>query len=214
MRGKGIAFHARAKRQSGYSLTELVVALGVAMVLMAVGLPAFLRFYRSYQLTNAATEVRDYLRLARYEAIRINKKACLDIENSGGQGMTSLTVLDYYKINDPSCLPDGIKTNYQTYLGAGGVLVASPSNLSGLAPTLGPLPSGITAPNQITFDARGAVCPLGPSSAAACTPASVNVFFLSSAVAPEAGYRAVLLLPAGSAQIWTGDTTGNWQKIQ
>jgi hypothetical protein len=40
------------------------------------------------------------------------------------------------------------------------------------------------------------------------------VFFLNSALAPDAGYRAVLLLPAGSIQMWTGDGAGNWQQTQ
>jgi len=33
-------------------------------------------------------------------------------------------------------------------------------------------------------------------------------------VAPEAGYRVVLLMPAGSLEIWTGDSTGNWQQLR
>src|SRR5277367_1426775 len=93
MRGKGFELHAHAKRQSGFSLTELVVALAVAMVLMAVGLPAFLRYYHSYQLTNAAIQVHDYLRLARYEAIRLNKPVALQIQpSSANPGMTVLWV--------------------------------------------------------------------------------------------------------------------------
>ena len=55
----------------------------------------------------------------------------------------------------------------------------------------------------ITFDARGAV-----------TSPNVNAFYLSSAIAPEAGYRAVLLMPAGSIQIWTADASGYWQQVR
>jgi len=55
----------------------------------------------------------------------------------------------------------------------------------------------------ITFDARGALI-----------PPNVNVFYLSSSIAPEAGYRAVLLMPAGSIQIWTADATGYWQQVR
>ena len=42
----------------------------------------------------------------------------------------------------------------------------------------------------------------------------VNVFYLSSTIAPEAGYRAVLLMPAGSIQIWTADPSGYWQQVR
>jgi len=55
----------------------------------------------------------------------------------------------------------------------------------------------------ITFDARGAV-----------TSANVNAFYLSSAIAPDAGYRAVLLMTAGSIQIWTADPSGYWQQVR
>jgi hypothetical protein len=54
----------------------------------------------------------------------------------------------------------------------------------------------------VQFDQRGAVKP----------PTNVNVFYLASAAAPEAGYRAVLLMPSGSIQIWSGDASGNWQQ--
>jgi hypothetical protein len=54
----------------------------------------------------------------------------------------------------------------------------------------------------VWFDARGAVQP----------PSAVNVFYLNSAVAPDAGYRAVFLMPAGSIQIWVADPAGNWQQ--
>ena len=56
----------------------------------------------------------------------------------------------------------------------------------------------------VAFDARGAVIP----------PTNVNVFYLASSVAPDAGYRAVLLMPAGSIQIWSGDSTGNWEELR
>lgn len=59
--------------------------------------------------------------------------------------------------------------------------------------------------SSITFDARGAV-----TFPANC----VNVFFLASAAGQDAGYRAVMLMPAGSIQIWTGDSTGNWQELR
>jgi len=61
-------------REYGFSLTELVVTLAVALILMAIGVPSFLRAYHSYLLTNAASQMADILRLSRYEAIRLNKQ--------------------------------------------------------------------------------------------------------------------------------------------
>jgi prepilin-type N-terminal cleavage/methylation domain-containing protein len=204
MRGKGLELHASAKRQPGFSLTELVVALAVAMILMALAMPAFLRFYHSYQLTNAAIQVRDYLRLARYEAIRLNKPVSLQMQPySATPGMTRLWVdSNGNGIWDP--------TEMTTLLGSSGNLVDSGSvpGTSALiaAASLGSFATNAPSPtsSQIPFDARGAVIP----------PTNVNMFYLASSVAPEAGFRAVLLLPAGSIQIWAANGAGNWQTIQ
>jgi Tfp pilus assembly protein FimT len=201
---KGLELQAMGKRQAGFSLTELVVTLAVAMVLLAVALPAFMRFYHTYQLTGAARQVRDYLWLARYEAIRLNKPVSLLIQpSSGNPGMTVLWVdSNGNGVVDP--------TEKTTLLGASGNLIDS-----GAVPGTSALISGASlgsfatfAPSPtnsaIQFDARGAVNP----------PTSVNMFYLASRVAPEAGFRAILLLPAGSIQMWTGDNSGAWQQTQ
>jgi type IV fimbrial biogenesis protein FimT len=206
--GKRLDLHTSAKQQPGFSLTELVVAVAVAMVLMAVGLPMFLRFYHSYQVTNAAIQVRDYLRLARYEAIRLNQQACLQIQpSSTSPGMTSLTVNDWNSTAGSCTKP----TNMTTLLSNSGNLVDGgtvpgtttliSSALQGSSyATNNPSPSTST----ILFDARGALVP----------PTSVNIFYLTSSLSPDAGYRAVFLLPAGSSLVWTSDATGNWQQLQ
>jgi prepilin-type N-terminal cleavage/methylation domain-containing protein len=205
VRGKGLELHAYVKRQTGFSLTELVVALAVALVLMAVGLPAFLRAYHSYQLSGAATQVANILRLTRYEAIRLNKNVdCIIQPSASDPGMTNLWAdSNWNGTLDP--------TEKMILLGNSGNLVDSGSvpntatliaNAVNSVTTNAPSPGG----SQIWFDARGAVIPP--------TPTNVNVFYLASSVAPEAGYRAVLLMPAGSIQIWTADTAGNWQQLR
>src|SRR5208337_5553000 len=76
-------------REYGFSLTELVVTLAVALILMAIGLPAFLRAYNSYLLTNSASQMADILRLSRYEAIRLNKPVeCQGQTNTSDPTMT------------------------------------------------------------------------------------------------------------------------------
>lgn len=193
---------ASVKRSRGYSLTELVVVLAVAMILIAVGLPAFLRAYHSYQLSNAATQVKDMMLLTRYEAIRLNKQInCMIQPSATNPGMTSL----WADSNGNNQLDPTEKT---ILLGNSGNLVDSGTvpgtstlftALGSLVPTA-PSPSG----SFVTFDARGAVIP----------PTKVTVFYLASSAAPEAGYRAVLVLPAGSVQMWTSDASGNWQQQQ
>jgi len=183
----------------GFSLTELVVALAVALILMAIGLPSFLRAYHSYLLTNSATQMADILRLSRYEAIRLNKQVNCQVQpyasdptmtivwaGNGPQGTGDKMILlgSSGNLVDASTVP---QTGTLLSQAVGGTVPATPSPSSAV----------------ITFDARGAV-----------TSANVNAFYLSSAIAPDAGYRAVLLMPAGSIQIWTADATGYWQQVR
>lgn len=194
----------RVRRVSGFSLTELVVAMAVAMILMAVSLPYFLRAYRSYQLSNAATQMADIVRLTRYEAIRLNKVInCVIQPDPGNPTMTRASMTDR-------------SGNPLTGVSSRVVLLGSSGNLvdSGSVPGASSLPAaallGATTPTAvppagatIQFDARGAV-----------TSGRVTVFYLNSPGLPDTGYRAVLLTPGGSIQIWTSDTSGNWQQMR
>jgi Tfp pilus assembly protein FimT len=195
-----------ARRQAGFSLTELLVALLVAIILLAVALPIFLRAYHAYQLTNAARQMADILRLTRYEAIRLNKQVnCVIQPYAGDPSMTSASMTD-------------ANGNALTGVGATTILLGNSGNLvdPGAVPAtsalltnskIGSMPTQtwptVTA---VDFDARGVVKPTVNVNT------YVNVFYLASAAAPEAGYRAVLLMPAGSIQIWSGDPSGNWQQ--
>jgi len=195
----------KARRVSGFSLTELVVAMAVAMILMAVALPYFLRAYRSYQLSNAATQTADIVRLTRYEAIRLNRVVnCVIQPDPGNPTMTRASMTD---VNGNPLTGFGSRA---TLLGPAGNLVDSGSvpGASNLAPAaaLGAITPTAVAPTGATiqFDARGALTPTG----------RVTVFYLNAPGSPESGFRAVLLMPAGSIQIWTGDSSGNWQQMR
>lgn len=188
----------RGRRQAGFSLIELLVAVIVAIVLLAVSLPMFLRAYHSYQLTNAARQVADILRLTRYEAIRLNQPVqCVMQPVTGDPTLIMSASMADAKGN--ALLGMGAA---KIYLGITGTLVAS---APGSVPTQASL--GTSTPSafpvtggNVQFDARGSVV----------APAGVSAFYLASPAAPDAGYRVVFLLPAGSMQMWTVDTSGNW----
>jgi type IV fimbrial biogenesis protein FimT len=202
MRGK-IEVRALVKRHSGFSLTELVVAIAVALILLAVGLPAFLRAYHSYELSSAANQVADILRQTRYEAIRLNTPVqCIIQPSAEYPGRTEL-----WADSNANGLLD--PTEKMVLLGSGGDLVGSgtvPDTAGLITSAVGPIATTAPTPtgSRITFDQRGAVNP----------PTDVNVFYLASSASPEAGFRAVFLLPAGSIQIWTGTALGNWQQVR
>jgi Tfp pilus assembly protein FimT len=195
----------RRTGETGFSVTELVVAMAVALVLMAIGMPAFLRAYHTYQLNNAASRVADTLRFTRYEAIRMNTQLNCQIQPYPGDPTMTSVWTDSNKDGQLD------STEQQVLLGSGGNLVAAggvPGSAALIAAanvtsgTTTPPPSGVA----IGFDSRGAVLPLNAPS--------VYIFYVASTNAPEAGYRAVLLMPAGSIQIWTGDVNGNWQQLR
>jgi len=192
------------RRKHGFSLTELVVAMAVALVLMGISMPYFLRAYRNYQLTNAAKQVADILRLTRYEAIRRNRPVNCVIQVSGSDP----TQTNAWSDGDNDGVED--PTEAQIRLGSGGNLVDSGSvagkgnllsaaNLGGLG-SFNPAPTGST----IQFDQRGAVI----------STTKVTFFYLGSSLAPDAGYRAVILMPNGALQIWTGDVKGSWGQLR
>ena len=190
------------KRNAGFSLTELVVAMAVALVLMGIGMPAFLRAYHTYQLSNAASQTAEILRFTRYEAIRRNMQLRCQIQPYAGDPTMTIMWTDSDKDGQPD------PTEQQILLGRGGNLVAG-AGVPGAATLTAAanITSGTTtvppSGTPITFDARGAV-----------TPSNVYMLYLASTSAPAAGYRAVLLMPAGSIELWTGDVNGKWQQLR
>jgi prepilin-type N-terminal cleavage/methylation domain-containing protein len=184
------------KREAAFSLTELVVALAIALILAGIGLPSFLRAYHTYQLTNAAQQVADILRLTRYEAIRLNKPMYCVIQPTG-----AMTYMWADPVSTDSQPAAGQKV---ILLQSSGNIIASsmPGGLQTAANTGTLTPVGTTG--NVKFDARGAVVPTG----------QLTVAYLANTDTTDPGYRAVILLPAGSIQIWTSDATGNWQEIR
>ncbi|HEY1482068.1 MAG TPA: GspH/FimT family pseudopilin [Candidatus Acidoferrum sp.] len=196
-------FRSVCKREAAFSLTELVVALAIALILAGIGLPSFLRAYHTYQLTNAAQQVADILRLTRYEAIRLNTQVnCLIQTSTSDSTMTNV----WADSNRNNAIDPGEKTvllqSFGNLVSAGAVSGASALPA---AANLGVTPVNPSSTNgSVSFDARGAVIPTG----------TVSVLYLANTNIPDPGYRAVILLPAGSIQIWTSDGSGNWQQLR
>lgn len=178
------------------------MAVAIAMVLMAISMPAFLRAYHSYQLTNAASNLADILRLTRYEAIRRNKAVNCVIKPMAGDPTMTNAFADVDGDGNPGPLEKVILLGNAGNLVDGGAVPGTTGLMAGAkvnSAAATPTPGNAT----IAFDSRGAVA-----------PPIINAFYLASPVAPEAGFRAVLLMPAGSIQIWIGDVTGNWAQLR
>ena len=187
-------------------MVELVVSICVMLVLTAMAIPSLMRSMRTYQLNSAAASVSDMLKFTRFEAVRRNTPINFlaqanalgwvvgtDSNNSGAIDATEKQQLI---------------TGYPTLL-----VYASPpipgANVISTAlggATLTPL-SGSNS--SVTFDARGAVRQ-GINGGLAVNP---YVFYVGNANDSDSGYRAVVLLPSGSVQIWTAPQGGPWRRV-
>lgn len=196
--------HLRRAHTGGFSLVELAVVLAVIMIITAVSLPYFLQAYGTYQLNDAATQVAGILKFTRYEAIRRNGPVSAQIRQvTSPRAMTNIWT-------DSNADGTEQNTEKQILLDDNIVLDASsvPPSTAALATAVGV--SALTAVSfsssagSITFDQRGAV-----------TPSSVRVLYVGNTARQTYGYRAVVLFPSGSVQIWTADATASagWNQI-
>src|SRR6266446_2553969 len=192
----------RRSRNRGFSMVELAVSLTVVLILTAIAVPTLMHSIRTYQLNSAAARVSDMLKFTRFEAVRRNKQINFLMQasvdgwivgtDSDNNGTVDATEKQQLIAGFAALLPSGVApspTAISAALGGASLTPKSGSN------------------GSVTFDARGAIRVGGTVSS------SVFVFYLGSAADPQFGYRAVVLLPAGSTQVWTAPAGGTWQQI-
>jgi Tfp pilus assembly protein FimT len=185
----------KIRTANGFSMAELVLVLTVTLIILAIGLPNFIQTYRSYQLNDAADRVAGVLKLTRFEAIRRNIPINCLIQGTATSA-NIWTDSNGDAIEQPS--------EHQTSLGDGVNLSVSGNipNAGGLAAAVGAGALTTLSPTNsaVTFDARGAV-----------NPPALYVLYIRNISVPGVGYRAVVLLPSGSVQLWAADSAGSWQ---
>ncbi len=190
-------------------MVELAVSMTVLLILTAIAIPNFMRSLRIYQLNDMAARLSDMLKFTRFEAVRQNKQLCFLMNQNGST---------WFLGTDSNC-SGALDANgrHQVITGFATLLPANTLGLPGQGAICNKLVNGsgpclndtLSGVNNATvrFDARGAIRAGGSVSA------SIFVFYVGSATNPEFGYRAVILLPSGSMQIWTGATGGAWQQV-
>ncbi|MGH9732610.1 MAG: pilus assembly FimT family protein [Candidatus Acidiferrales bacterium] len=191
----------RTNSARGVSLVETLVVMAVAAAILAIATPSFLQAYRGYQVDNAASQVAAVLKATRFQAIRLNTPVNFVVRTAGGQtriwGDSNVPVNDG---NEQTSEP-------QTLLGGNVNLVAAGvvPNTAGLAAAIGVPVLTATSPvnGQDIFDGRGAANPAAPG---------VFVLYVGNTTIPAVGYRAVVLMPSGSIQVWSVDSTGAWRQ--
>lgn len=178
------------RRTRGFSIVELLIVLLVIMIITGVALPAFLRAYQSYQVGDAASRMADIIKFTRFEAIRRNTPISCLIQQPAGT-TTAWTDSNGTGVKDPT-------ERQVLFSGTVGPIAAGAPN--GLAASVGTALTAVSLTNgAIRFDQRGAL-----------TIAAVDVIYVGNTAVPGAGYRAVVVLPSGSIQLWTAPAGGPW----
>jgi type IV fimbrial biogenesis protein FimT len=187
-------------RSRGFSMVELAVSMTVMLILTAIAIPSLMRSFRTYQLNDAASRLADQLKFTRFEAVRQNTQVSFLMQLSGSNWIVGTDS------NRSGALDATDKqfviTGFATLLSSG--VAPSPTAITA---KVGALTTKSGSNGSVTFDARGAIRVGGNVST------SVFVFYIGSSTDPEFGFRAVILLPSGSTQIWTAPNGGTWQQI-
>lgn len=190
---------------AGFSMVELAVSIFVMLVLTALAIPSLMRSMRTYQLNNAAANVSDMLKFTRFEAVRRNTQINFLMLNNGPAGWLVGTDSNNNGAFEPLEKRQSI-SGYATLLPSG---IAPPPNAIHAALGTAVLTPLSANGGTVTFDARGAIRQGigGPVSG------NVYIFYVGNAADSDSGYRAVVLLPSGSTQIWTASGGGPWRQV-
>lgn len=198
----------RRSTTAGFSMVELVVSICVMLILTALAFPSLLHSLRAYQLNETAASVSDMLKFTRFEAVRRNMQINLQVTRNASGWIVwtdSLAVGNGGPVDSRD--KQRLIAGFATLLPAGAPVPASNAITTALG--VGALTPLSGANNSVTFDARGAIRLGfgGPISNA------VYAFYIGSNGGPDYGYRAVVLLPTGSTQIWTASSGGPWRQV-
>jgi type II secretory pathway pseudopilin PulG len=181
---------------AGFSMIELVVSICVMLILTALAVPSLMRSLRTYQLNSAAARVSDAMKYTRFEAVRQNKKMSFLLA-PGGTGWIVWTGLPTDSTPSPT-EKQLLIAGFASLVTAG--FPAGP-NIAGSG-ALNVLSGSVCTPACFAFDARGAVSNL-----------QGYVMYIGGINDPDTSYRAVVLLPSGSTQVWSAPAGGPWHQV-
>ena len=182
----------------------MVISICVILILSAIAIPTLMRSLRAYQLNDAATRLAAMLKFTRFEAVRRNTQVNFLMQTSGTGYLVGTDSNKDGNIDptDKQELIAGFATVIPSGVAPAPTAILTALNTSTLTPVSA---NGAT----ITFDARGAI----RTSIGGSVSSSIYVIYIGSMIDPDPGFRAVILLPSGSTQIWSAPGAGPWQKV-
>lgn len=190
----------RTRPANGFTTVELALTLCVILVVAAIAIPSFMSAYRMYQLSDAASQVTGILAATRLDAIRGNTSVTCIIQKAAG--VTRIWTDSIVNGTEDPGERQIIFTGAVNLVDAGSVPGAG--NLAA-ALNVSTLTNVSLSNATFKFDQRGAVNP---------GAVAIYALYIGNTNALDAGYRAVILFPSGSIQIWQADGQGNWRFLK
>jgi type II secretory pathway pseudopilin PulG len=206
-------------KMRGFSLTELVVALAVMMIVTAIAIPNLVSSLRQAHLKGAVTDYASLIQSERLRSVDDDRyysiyiltangaqEGFVDIypQNVNGASGSSGTTIDP---KDPAVVINPEIS--QQAVGAAPNTAALQSKILPANSPITPL-DGSTAASPVTFGPRGLPCkPAGGVCDSLGGPQAYWTFFQSGVTQ---AWGAVTVSPAGRVQRWlyTGGTNGVW----
>jgi prepilin-type N-terminal cleavage/methylation domain-containing protein len=192
------------KRQKGFSLIEMMIAVSVVLILAAFAVPRLMSTVSDITLRYAASDFSGLVQSARIQAVRKNTSYTIL------QGTLPSGTPAYY-IDLPK---NGVYTNGDPMIPINPAITVWPGIGSG-APNEGTFIAGLNftvnpGGTPPSFNARGLPCAAAANSCPQ-TPGQGFVLFMSKAATMGGTpWAAVVINPSGHIQLWTSDGAGNW----
>ncbi|GAC1634232.1 MAG: hypothetical protein NVS9B14_10100 [Candidatus Acidiferrum sp.] len=188
---------------------ELLVSVIILVILAAIAVPTLLRAYRSYQLGDAASRLSGMMKSTRFTAIRKNAPYIGCQIRQNGSTWTVWTDLDGDGNPSPG-EPQILIGGTVQLLGGGSVPApdAIVTSLGATSPTINTLSPGNAA---VWYDQRGARL-FGTPPTFGASP-KVDVIYLGNPTISDLEFRAVVIVPSGSVQVWAAAPGSVWRRI-
>lgn len=178
--------------QRGFSLIELMVALGAVAAILAFVIPSLTVASRNYRLKALAREIEGQLQNGRISAINRNKAASLVFSSDNAW---------YYLDANGNGTTDSGESTYWAPTGGYTLNVAAPSTALTSA-VMGTTANPAALPNRgVSFSPRGSVNQVNSGQVATSTKLSApGVIYVKDSAN---NYAAVTITSAGRIKTWT-----------
>jgi prepilin-type N-terminal cleavage/methylation domain-containing protein len=194
------------KRESGFSIVELVIVVAIILIVAAMAAPAVNRVVDNYRLNASGHDVASLLQQARMAAVQSNQPYYVAFNVCGQPNIVcAVPASRFVPLTNTFTVNPGDPT--ASTVGNVAYQAAGPdATLNTFAFASGPPPVG----GVIGFSARGLPC-VAPASAWVCQAAPGFAWYMRSS--SSGSWEAVTVTPAGRIRSWrmTSASSGMWQ---